>query len=407
MKITLRLLMPVRSSFAPSAAATVAAASLFFSGLALAQPARPPGETFRVVTVVEGLVHPWSMAFLPNGDMLVTEKPGRLRIVRQGKLLPDPVPGLPEIRISAREGLQDVMLHPDFESNRMIYLSYAKSNETGSLGTTALSRARFEDDRLVDLEEIFVADAWADADGHYASRIAFDREGYLFLSVGDRRAGLRADGSLDPDLQGHPAQDNSNHQGTIVRLHDDGRVPADNPFVGVEGARPEIWSFGHRNQQGLAVHPQTGQLWATEHGPQGGDELNHIRPGRNYGWPIIGYGANYVTGTEIHGTRTHQDMEQPAAFWVPSIAPSGLAVYQGDQFPNWQGNLFAGGLSEDHGRLSRVSLNGSTVIDRKPLLMSEYRIRDVREGPDGFLYLALDDFAGGMSEIIRLEPTDE
>ena len=368
-----------------------------------AQPPGPPGETFEVATVVGGLVHPWSIAFLPDGDMLVTERPGRLRIVRDGKLLPDPVPGLPEIRIGGQGGLQDVVLHPDFESNRLVYISYAKGDGTG-LGTTALSRARFENDRLVDLEEIFEAVAWSDRPGHYGARIAFDDEGYLFLSVGDRMAGLTPNG-MDPDLEGHPAQDNTNHEGTILRLHEDGSVPDDNPFVGEEGVRPEIWSYGHRNIQGLAFDPLTGELWATEHGPQGGDELNHIEPGKNYGWPVIGYGANYVSGTEIHASRGRTGMEQPAAFWVPSIGTSGLAVYTGDEFPNWKGNLFVGGMSDHHRRLARVSLEGTTVASREPLLMDAYRIRDVREGPDGYLYLALDDRAGGMSEIVRLEPT--
>jgi glucose/arabinose dehydrogenase len=346
------------------------------------------------------------MAFLPNGDMLVTERAGQLRIVREGRLLPDPVPGVPAVRAQGQGGLQDVVLHPEFESNRLIYLSYAKPNEDGSLGTTALSRARFEDDRLVDVEEIFEAEAWADTPGHFGARIAFDRNGYLFMSVGDRMAGLSMQG-MDPDLEGHPSQDNSNHQGTIVRLHDDGGVPDDNPFVGQPGTRPEIWSYGHRNPQGLAFHPETGDLWSTEHGPQGGDEINHIRRGANYGWPVIGYGANYVIGTEIHQTRYREGMEQPAAFWVPSIGISGLAFYEGDQFPNWMGNAFVGGMSGNYQRLVRVSLNDRTVIGREPLLVGVYRIRDVRAGPDGFLYLAIDNIYGQPSEIVRLEPTDE
>jgi glucose/arabinose dehydrogenase len=386
----------------------VACAGAIFgsSGPVQAQPPGPPGETFEVVTFVEGLRNPWSMAFLPNGDMLVTERAGQLRIVREGRLLPDPVPGVPAVRAQGQGGLQDVVLHPEFESNRLIYLSYAKPNEDGSLGTTALSRARFEDDRLVDVEEIFEAEAWADTPGHFGARIAFDRNGYLFMSVGDRMAGLSMQG-MDPDLEGHPSQDNSNHQGTIVRLHDDGGVPDDNPFVGQPGTRPEIWSYGHRNPQGLAFHPETGDLWSTEHGPQGGDEINHIRRGANYGWPVIGYGANYVIGTEIHKTRYREGMEQPAAFWVPSIGISGLAFYEGDQFPNWMGNAFVGGMSGNYQRLVRVSLNDRTVIGREPLLVGVYRIRDVRAGPDGFLYLAIDNIYGQPSEIVRLEPTDE
>jgi aldose sugar dehydrogenase len=383
----------------------LAAAALFAIGVgAQAQPPGPPGETFKAVTFVEGLRNPWSMAFLPNGDMLVTERGGQLRIVRNGRLLPDPVPGVPAVRAQGQGGLQEVALHPNFASNRLIYLSYAKPNADGSQGTTALSRARFENDRLLDVQEIFEAVAWNDRPGHFGARIAFDRNGYLFMSVGDRMAGFGPDG-FDP--VDHPSQDTSNHQGTIVRLHDDGRVPNDNPFVGQAGARPEIWSYGHRNPQGLAFHPETGDLWSTEHGPQGGDELNLIRRGANYGWPVIGYGANYVSGTEIHTDRYREGMEQPKAFWVPSIGISGLAFYQGDAFPNWKGNAFVGGMSGNYQQLVRVSLDGQTVTNREPLLVGEYRIRDVREGPDGFLYIAVDNIFGQPSPIVRLEPTDE
>lgn len=386
--------------------ALLAPAILVLGAAAQAQPPGPPGHTFEAVTFVEGLRNPWSMAFLPNGDMLVTERGGQLRIVRDGELLPDPVPGVPAVRAQSQGGLQDVVLHPDFESNRIVYLSYSKPDEDGSNGTTGLSRARFEDDRLTDVEEIFEADAWAGTGGHFGARIAFDDGGYLFMSVGDRMAGLSMEG-MDPDLEGHPSQDNSNHQGTIVRLNDDGSVPDDNPFVGQEGVRPEIWSYGHRNQQGLAFHPETGDLWSNEHGPQGGDELNYIRQGANYGWPVIGYGANYVSGTEIHASRGREGMEQPAAFWVPSIGISGLAFYEGDAFPNWRGNAFMGGLSGNYQRLVRISLNGQTVVNREPLLLGDYRIRDVRVGPDGLVYIATDNIFGQPTAIVRLEPTEE
>ena len=377
-----------------------------WGSLTQAQPPGPPGENFRVVTFVEGLRNPWSMAFLPNGDMLVTERGGQLRIVRDGKLLADPVPGVPAVRAAGQGGLQDVVLHPNFEANRVIYLSYAKPNEDGTLGTTALSRARLENDRLVDVEEIFEAVAWSDRPGHFGAHMAFDRDGYLFMSVGDRMAGF-IPGGFDPDVEGHPAQDRSSHQGSIVRLMDDGSVPDDNPFVGQSGVLPEIWSYGHRNPQGLAIHPDTGELWATEHGPQGGDELNQIRRGANYGWPVIGYGANYVVGTEIHARRYRDGMEQPAAFWVPSIGISGLAFYTGDEFPNWRGNAFVGGMSGNYQRLVRISLNDHTVLGREPLLVGTYRLRDVRVGPDGFVYLATDNIYGQPSEIVRLEPDPE
>ena len=386
--------------------ACVSTAILALAAATQAQPPGPPGETFEAVTFVEGLRNPWSMAFLPNGDMLVTERGGDLRIVRDGQLLPDPVPGVPPVRAQGQGGLQDVVLHPDFESNQLIYLSYSKPDADGALGTTGLSRARFEDDRLTDVEEIFEADAWAGTPGHFGARIAFDDEGYLFMSVGDRMAGLSMQG-MDPDLEGHPSQNNANHQGTIIRLNDDGSVPDDNPFAGQDGVRPEIYSYGHRNQQGLAFHPETGDLWSNEHGPQGGDELNLIRPGANYGWPVIGYGANYVTGTEIHGSRDQDGMEQPAAFWVPSIGISGLAFYEGDAFPNWRGDAFVGGLSGNYQRLVRVSLNGQTVVNREPLLVGDYRIRDVRVGPDGLLYIATDNIFSQPTAIVRLEPTEE
>ena len=380
----------------------VAAAALCAAGSAGAQPPGPPGEAFKVATFVEGLRNPWSMVWLPNGDMLVTERGGTLRIVRDGKLVPTPVPGVPAVRAQGQGGLQEVALHPNFVQNRLIYLSYSKPNEDGKLGTTALSRARFENDRLVDVKEIFEAKAWSDRPGHFGARIAFDKNGYLFMSVGDRMAGLNAGGPMD--IEDHPAQNLGSHQGKIIRLRDDGSVPPDNPFVGQAGKLPEIWSYGHRNPQGLAVHPDTGELWETEHGPQGGDEINLIRKGANFGWPVIGYGANYVIGTEIHAERNREGMEQPKAFWVPSIGISGLMFYTGDKFPNWKGNAFVGGMSADYKQLVRVSINGETVINREPLLVQDYRIRDVRQGPDGLVYLAIDNIYGQPSPILRLEP---
>ena len=225
---------------------------------------------YRAVTVVDGLEHPWSMAFLPGGDMLITERPGRLRIVRNGALIKEPVQGVPEVLAEGQGGLLDVVPHPDFASNRLIYLSYSKPFTDSEGATTAVVRGRFENDQFTGQEEIFVADS--KGRGHYGSRLVFDGNGYLFITVGERQAPATG------DLMAHPAQDPSNHHGTVNRIHDDGRVPTDNPFVGQEGKRPEIWSYGHRNPQGLALHPETGDLWATEHGPQGGDELNLIRP---------------------------------------------------------------------------------------------------------------------------------
>ena len=394
------------SRVAGSLGAAVTAASLLV-GVANAQPQISSVMSFEVETVAEGLVNPWSMAFLPNGDMLVTEKAGSLRLVRNGRLLDTPVAVIDDVRDAGQGGLHDVVLHPNFAANNLVYLSYARGNADKSLGTTALVRGRLQNDRLVDIEEIFEAVAWDSTPGHFGARVAFDGNGHLFMSVGDRMAGFEP-GGFTKDLEGHPAQNPSNHQGTIVRLTLDGDVPSDNPFVGRDGFLPEIWSYGHRNPQGLVFDSATGKLWETEHGPQGGDELNEILPGRNYGWPVIGYGANYSVGTEIHMARAREGMEQPAAFWVPSIAVSGLAIYHGDEFDNWEGNLLVGGMSGQHRRLSRVMVNeDSTVTNREALLSGTYRIRDVRVGPDGLIYLATDNQFGNATAIVRLVPAED
>lgn len=390
-----------------TAVALVALAAIATTLPSRAQPPGPPGETFKVVTFVEGLKNPWSMAWLPSGDMLVTERGGTLRIVRGGKLLPTPVAGVPAVRAQGQGGLQEVAIHPQYATNHYIYLSYAKLSADGKQGTTALSRAKFENDKLSEVKEIFEAKAWNDAPGHFGARIAFGPDGKLYMSVGDRMAGLfprRPDGAMDPNLEGHPAQNLGSHQGKILRLNDDGSVPADNPFVGHAGKLPEIWSYGHRNPQGLAFNPETGALWETEHGPQGGDELNLIEKGKNYGWPVIGYGVNYTLGTEIHKSRNKEGMEQPKAFFVPSIGISGLTFYEGDKFPNWKGNAFVGGMSGNYTQLVRFSLNGPVVVNRETMLQREYRIRDVRTGPDGFVYIAVDNIFGQPTAIVRLEP---
>ena len=359
---------------------------------------RSTHHDYRVVTVTDGLVNPWSMAFLPGGDLLVTERPGQLRIVRNGTLLPDPVPGVPEVVAIGQGGLMEVVVHPEFASNRMIYISYSKPIE--DLGdpdrrraTTAVVRGTFENDRFTPVDEVF--EAVSRGAGHYGCKLAFDADGYLFLTVGDRQVPPRG------DLAAHPAQDVSNHHGVIVRLHDDGRVPEDNPFVGQDGARPEIWSYGHRNPQGLAIHPETGAVWLTEHGPQGGDEVNLAEPGKNYGWPVIGYGVNYRSGTAIHAATHAEGMEQPLHVWVPSIGTSGLLFYTGDKFPEWQGSLFAGGLVGQ--RIDRLTVDGARVVASETLLRGLGRVRDIRQGPDGFIYVALDSHE---TQIVRLEPAD-
>lgn len=355
---------------------------------------RSAHHDYRLVTVADGLIRPWSIAFLPDGDMLVTERPGRLRIVRNGTLLPDPVPGVPAVHAEGQGGLLDVVPHPEFASNRLLYLSFSKPNADGAGATTAVVRGRFENDRFSNVEEIFVA--VSQGRGHYGCRLAFDGKGYLFLTVGDRQA------PPSGDLEAHPAQDLSNHHGTTIRLHDDGRVPTDNPFVGQTGARPEIWSYGHRNSQGLAIHPETGDVWLNEHGPQGGDEVNLVLPGRNYGWPVVGYGVNYRTGAAIHEGTHREGMEQPVHIWVPSIGIAGMLIYTGDRFPAWRGNMFVGGMVGQ--QLARLTLEGQEIVSEETLVQGMGRIRDVRQGPDGYIYLAIDDRQGAPTSIVRLEP---
>jgi aldose sugar dehydrogenase len=389
-------------------AAVLVAAALSASAHAgdTAATFRSEHHTFRVVTVAEGLDGPWSIAFLPGGDLLITERPGRLRIVRDGALDPEPIPGVPEVWYSGQGGLLEVAVHPQFEDNGLIYLSYSKPNEDGSEATTAVARGRFDGKRLHDVEDIFVAEAWSSRGPHFGSKLAFDTDGHLFVTVGDRGA----DPFIEP-RSAHPAQDLTTHHGTLLRLHDDGRVPEDNPFVGRDDALPEIWSYGHRNAQGLVIDPETNDVWLTEHGPQGGDELNRALPGRNYGWPVIGYGVQYG-GRPIH-EGTHRDgMEQPVLHWTPSIAASGLMLYTGDAFPEWRRQVFAGGLAGQ--QMARIVLaqtdDGYVVrtMERPPLLSGWARIRDVRQGPDGFIYLALDDRrGGGPTPVVRLEPADQ
>lgn len=339
---------------------------------------------FRVVTVVEGLEHPWGMAFLPGGDILVTERPGRLRLVRDGKLVDEPVSGVPEAGPGGQGGLLDIALHPDFENTRWVYLTYSKSSSGER--TTAIARGRYDGERLTELEEIYEADAWSDGDMHFGSRIAFDAAGHLYATVGER-------GEMEE------AQNLANDQGVVLRLNDDGSIPADNPFVGGESARGAIWAYGVRNIQALAFHPETGELWAGEHGPLGGDEINVIDEGRNYGWPEITYGVNY-DGSIISEFTQGEGLEQPVHHWDESPALSGLTIYMGGELAPWRGHLFAGGLA---GRqLVRLDFDGHELRDTETLLDDlGHRIRDVRTGPDGFLYLLID---ASDAPMLRLEP---
>jgi glucose/arabinose dehydrogenase len=315
------------------------------------------------------------MAFLPDGRMLVTEKAGRLRIVKDDRLDPQPVAGLPEVAVVGQGGLMDVALHPRFSENGLVYLSFAARGADG-VGTE-VARGRLTDHRLENVQLIFRQSPKGSTGRHFGSRLVFDRQGYLYITLGDR-------GEMER------AQRPGDHAGSVIRLHDDGRVPKDNPFVGKPGWKPEKYTLGNRNQQGAALHPQTGVLWTHEHGPQGGDEVNVIRAGANYGWPVITYGVQYVIGTQI-GEGTHKPgMEQPAWKWVPSIAPSGMAFYTGDKFPKWRGSLFVGALKAQ--LLVRLELDGEKVVREERLLQGALgRIRDVRAGPDGYLYLLTDE----------------
>jgi glucose/arabinose dehydrogenase len=347
---------------------------------------RSEKQSFRVVTLLKGLENPWSVAFLPDGRMLITEKAGRLRLVSQDfKLDPKPLDGLPEVIVNGQGGLFDVVLHPQFAQNAWIYWAY---NAPGPGGWgTALARGKLQGQRMTDVQVLFSMQPKTRSGFHFGGRIVFDKAGMLYLTLGDRG---------DKDR----AQKLNDHAGSVIRLHDDGRVPDDNPFVKRPGALAEKWTLGHRNMQGAALHPQTGELWTHEHGPQGGDEVNVIRPGLNYGWPIITYGVNYGVGTKIGEGQAKLGMVQPLQVWVPSIAPSGMAFVSGSQFPQWQGNLLVGALRDQ--MLVRLTLEGEKVLSEERLFQGQFgRIRDVRIGPDGLVYLLTDEAQGAM---LRLEP---
>ncbi len=353
--------------------------------LAAAQGIRTEEHAFRVVKLIEGLDHPWSVAFLPDGRMLVTERPGRLRVVSGGKLDPQPIAGMPEVAAQGQGGLFDIVLHPRFRENSLVYFSYNARGPGGS--GTELARAKLAGPRLENVQVLFRQDPKGRSGLHFGGRIVFDRAGYVYLTLGERGEMQRA-------------QRGDDHAGSVIRLHDDGRVPADNPFVGKAGWKPEKFDLGHRNQQGAALHPKTGVLWTHEHGPQGGDEVNVIRAGTNYGWPVITYGVNYVTGTKIGEGTQKEGMAQPIHYWVPSIAPSGMAFYEGDRFPRWKGDLFVGALKDR--LLVRLRLDGEKVVKEERMLQGVLgRIRDVRVGPDGLIYLLTDESPGVLA---RLEP---
>lgn len=350
--------------------------------------AEAPAAGHRLQILAEGLDHPWALAFLPDSGILVTERSGRLLRIDPDDGQRQAIGGVPPVAAHGQGGLLDIALHPEFTRTRWVYLSYATATDSGL--TTAVGRGRLEGTRLAEFEELFRAQPPAEADQHFGSRLLFDRAGHLLVTVGDRR-------------QRNWAQRLDTHAGKVLRLTADGGIPPDNPFVGQTGALPEIYSYGHRNPQGLALHPETGRVWLHEHGPRGGDEINIVAAGANYGWPLVTFGREYH-GPTIGVEPPQPGFVSPLHHWTPSIAPSGMAFYSGEGFPEWRGDLFVGALVHRH--LQRLRLRGGEVVAQEKLLTDQgWRIRDVRVGPDGCLYL-LTDAAGGV--LARLEPgTDQ
>ena len=347
------------------------------------------------VTVVDGLEHPWGIAWLPDGSMLVTERPGRVRRIENGQLDPTPLGGVPEVFAFRQGGLLDIALHPQFEENRWVYLAYAHG--TRSANRTRVARARLSTDNraLTDWSVIFEVNRTKEDGQHFGSRLLWLPDNTLLVAIGD---GGNPPVQLDGELIRNQAQNLKSHLGSVVRLQEDGSAPADNPFMANSEADPLLWSYGHRNIQGLAIDTATGQIWATEHGARGGDELNQLQPGQNYGWPVVTHSLEY-SGGQITSERSRPGMVDPNVIWTPSIAPSGLAVYRGDRYPQWQGHLFAGGLvSQD---IRRIELDPEGNVITQTSIAIGQRVRDVRQGPDGFLYVLTDESEG---RLIRLDP---
>ncbi len=374
--------------------ATLTVAILLAASLLIATGTRGEDASFassagqlEVQTVASGLVHPWSLAFLPDGRMLVTERPGRMRIVTAEGQLSSPLKGVPEVWASGQGGLLEVIIDKSYAQNNTVYFCFAERTAGG--GRTAVARAKLNDanGRLDDVKIIFRQEGPLSSGNHYGCRIVQANDGNLFVTLGEHFS------------YRNEAQNLGNHLGKLIRIAPDGSVPSDNPFAGRGDAKPEIWSYGHRNEQGLAINPASGDLWEIEHGPRGGDEVNIIGKGKNYGWPVIGYGIDY-SGAKIHESTAREGMEQPIKYWVPSIAPSGMAFYTAKLFPKWTGSLFTGALAGK--MLVRLSLNGNTVTGEERLLQNlNERIRDVRQGPDGALWLLTDNSAG---RILRVSP---
>jgi len=373
-----------------------------FAGIALISIAAPAAaqtavatreHALRITTVTEGLEHPWAVAFLPDGRMLVTERPGRLRVIgKDGRLDPEPVSGLPRVDAQGQGGLLDVALHPQFAANGWIYWTYTQRDAAGDNGTE-LARGRLTGTpgahRMTEVQVLLRMAPKSRRGQHFGSRLVWDRDGRLFMTLGDR-------GEMER------AQRLDDHAGKILRLTDDGRPAPGNPFERSAGARPEIYSLGNRNVQAAALHPASGALWAAEHGPQGGDELNLIRAGANYGWPVVTFGVNYVTGTRIGEGTERAGMTQPQRHWSPSPAFSGMTFYTGERFARWRGDLLLGALRGQS--VIRVRLDGERVVEEEVMLRGHVgRVRDVRTGPGGFVYLLTDQPNGAL---LRLEPAD-
>jgi glucose/arabinose dehydrogenase len=363
--------------------------ALLFTGTGACQEAQhvaASGETKVTVTAVaSGLEHPWGLAFLPDGRMLVTERAGRLRYVGKDGALSEPIAGVPSVHAVGQGGLLDVILDPEFVQNSVIYLSFAERGD-GDENGTAVARARLDGDRLADVTVIFRQQPKFASKHHFGSRLVFARDGNLFVTMGDRNS------------QRGLVQDLGTHIGKIVRITKYGKVPQDNPFTDKKGALPEIWSYGHRNIQGATLHPETGELWVHEHGPKGGDEINLSKAGRNYGWPVITYGREY-SGPAIGEGTAKAGMEQPVHYWIPSIAPSGMTIHSGNGYPAWKGQLFVGALAAQ--QLVRLVIEPDGKLRSEERIAIKKRVRDVREGPDGALYLLTDEDAG---EVLRVAP---
>ena len=351
------------------------------------------GVKIRMSVVAKGLVNPWSFAWLPDGSLLITERPGRLRLLKNGVLDPAPITGVPVVKAQRLSGLMDVALHPRFAENRFVYLTYNKGRDDGMLATV-LARGRLEGTALKDVKDLFVAEPWWDGAGGSASRIVFGRDGMLYMTTGSGGGANFAQG-----------QEKNIHKGKVLRLKDDGTVPPDNPFVKQPEFKPEIYSWGHRNSLALIVHPVTGELWNSENGPNGGDEINIVKAGKNYGWPTVSMGRSYEGPWQ--GKFEKDGMEGPLVYWMPAIAASGLMVYTGDKFPAWRNNAFVGAMRygeiPNTGHLQRIVFNEKTEEVRREMLLTEFRqrIRDVKQGPDGFVYLLTDESPGAL---LKLEP---